>query len=112
MKRVLVLTFTVSVLMVAGLLFFRAVFDTTEEEYQARQLIGKPTSEMFEGFGVPGNTFDAADFNEGQRALFDSSKSPGIPFATGNVYIYHLTLTIIIFFEQDTVIKDVFIRKT
>lgn len=99
--------------MVLGITFFRAAYDTSVEERRATDLIGARFSEVGERLGEPSRIVDAQDFNLHERDDIAASFRPHpIPFAFGRVYIYNFTPTIMVIYERDGKVSEVYIGKT
>lgn len=113
MLRVLVIVGTLGVALVLGVSVLRALFDTSEVEKDAKALIGKPVAEVSRVLGLPSEIVSPSDFNGRVRNDIQVSFEPkDIPRAEGSVLIYERNLTILILFERNGIIHDVYVGKT
>lgn len=111
--RVLVIVGTLGVALVLGVSVLRALFDTSEVEKDAKALIGKPVAEVSRVLGLPSEIVSPSDFNGRVRNDIQVSFEPkDIPRAEGSVLIYERNLTILILFERNGIIHDVYVGKT
>lgn len=91
----------------------RRVFDTTDLEQKARSLVGRPVGQIEMVLRKPSRVIPQAEFNSKYRAAILQSFSPkDVPLASGRVYVYDPKLTIILVYEENGIVKRVYVGRT
>jgi len=112
-KEILTLIFTVLVIGVSCLAYFRWKFDTSSFERMAYNQVGKGYKDVIDSLGPPDEVWSQFQFNSIEREKVEFSYHPkGVPLADGQVFQYRRGLTMVLVFFRFGVVSDVYVERT
>ena len=96
-----------------SIIAFRQLYGAEAISTTARSLIGRPIADARQTLGEPSKVLKAKEFNSIERANIKHSFTPKeVPLAHGSVWIYNRMPTVIVLYEQNETVAEVYVGQS